>query len=40
MWHDMFAQQIPFAEKIIRTLLVYVLIALLLRATGKRGSPA
>ena len=37
MWHDMFAQQIPFAEKIIRTLLVYVLIALLLRATGKRG---
>jgi uncharacterized membrane protein YcaP (DUF421 family) len=37
MWHDMFAQQIPFAEKIIRTLLIYVLIALLLRATGKRG---
>jgi uncharacterized membrane protein YcaP (DUF421 family) len=37
MWHDMFAQQIPFAEKIIRTVLVYALIALLLRATGKRG---
>ncbi|PZS14163.1 MAG: DUF421 domain-containing protein [Pseudonocardiales bacterium] len=37
MWHDMFAQQIPFAEKVIRTALVYVLIALLLRATGKRG---
>jgi uncharacterized membrane protein YcaP (DUF421 family) len=37
MWHDMFAQQIPFAEKIIRTLVVYILIALLLRATGKRG---
>jgi uncharacterized membrane protein YcaP (DUF421 family) len=37
MWHDMFAEQIPFAEKIIRTLLVYILIALLLRATGKRG---
>ena len=37
MWHDMFAQQIPFAEKIIRTVLVYVLIAVLLRATGKRG---
>jgi len=37
MWHDMFAQQIPFAEKIIRTVLIYVLIAVLLRATGKRG---
>jgi uncharacterized membrane protein YcaP (DUF421 family) len=37
MWHDMFAQQIPFAEKIIRTALVYVLIAVLLRLTGKRG---
>jgi uncharacterized membrane protein YcaP (DUF421 family) len=37
MWHDMFAQQIPFAEKVIRTVLVYVLIAVLLRATGKRG---
>jgi uncharacterized membrane protein YcaP (DUF421 family) len=37
MWHDMFTQQIPFPEKIIRTVLVYVLIAVLLRATGKRG---
>lgn len=37
MWHDMFAQQIPFAEKIIRTVLIYILIAVLLRATGKRG---
>jgi uncharacterized membrane protein YcaP (DUF421 family) len=37
MWHDLFTLQIPFAEKIIRTLLIYVLIALLLRATGKRG---
>ncbi len=37
MWHDMFTQQIPFAEKVVRTLLVYILIALLLRATGKRG---
>jgi uncharacterized membrane protein YcaP (DUF421 family) len=33
----MFAQEIPFAEKIIRTILVYALIAVLLRATGKRG---
>lgn len=37
MWHDMFAQQIPYAEKIIRTVLVYALIVALLRATGKRG---
>lgn len=37
MWHDLFAQQIPFAEKIIRTVLIYVLIAVLLRVTGKRG---
>jgi uncharacterized membrane protein YcaP (DUF421 family) len=37
MWHDMFHLQIPFLEKIIRTVLVYVLIAVLLRATGKRG---
>ena len=37
MWHDMFAQQIPFAEKLLRTVVVYALIAVLLRATGKRG---
>ena len=37
MWHDMFAEQIPFAEKVLRTVLVYALIAILLRATGKRG---
>jgi uncharacterized membrane protein YcaP (DUF421 family) len=37
MWHDMFAQEIPFAEKLIRTVLIYALIAILLRATGKRG---
>jgi uncharacterized membrane protein YcaP (DUF421 family) len=37
MWHDMFTEQIPFAEKIIRTVLIYALIAVLLRATGKRG---
>ena len=37
MWHDMFAEQIPFAEKVLRTVTVYALIALLLRATGKRG---
>lgn len=37
MWHNMFAQEIPFAEKIIRTVLIYAVIAILLRATGKRG---
>ena len=37
MWHDMFAQEIPFAEKLIRTVVIYALIAVLLRATGKRG---
>jgi len=37
MWHDMFAQEIPFTEKLIRTILIYALIAVLLRATGKRG---
>lgn len=37
MWHAMFAEQIPFAEKIIRTVAVYALIALLFRLAGKRG---
>jgi uncharacterized membrane protein YcaP (DUF421 family) len=37
MWHAMFVEQIPFAEKILRTVLVYALIALLFRLTGKRG---
>ena len=37
MWHDMFAQEIPFADKLIRTVVIYALIAVLLRATGKRG---
>jgi uncharacterized membrane protein YcaP (DUF421 family) len=37
MWHDMFTQEIPFAEKLIRTVVIYALIAVLLRATGKRG---
>lgn len=37
MWHSMFVEQIPFAEKILRTIIVYALIALLFRLTGKRG---
>ena len=37
MWHAMFIEQIPYAEKVIRTVAVYVLITLLFRVTGKRG---
>jgi hypothetical protein len=37
MWHSMFAEQIPLAEKILRTVVVYGLIAVLFRLTGKRG---
>jgi hypothetical protein len=29
MWRAMFVEQIPLAEKILRTVLVYALIALL-----------
>lgn len=37
MWHDMFVEQIPLAEKILRTIIVYALLAVLFRLTGKRG---
>jgi hypothetical protein len=37
MWHAMFVEQIPVAEKILRTVIVYAFIALLFRVTGKRG---
>src|SRR3954470_2137593 len=37
MWHHMFVAQIPIAEKLLRTVLVYALVAVLIRATGKRG---
>ena len=37
MWHHLFAEQIPVAEKLLRTMLVYALVAVLIRATGKRG---
>ncbi len=36
MWHDIFAPEIPTLDKIIRTVLVYLLIAVLLRLAGKR----
>jgi uncharacterized membrane protein YcaP (DUF421 family) len=37
MWHSMMDVGIPYAEKAIRTVLVYVSILLLLRVVGKRG---
>ena len=37
MWHALFVEQISLAEKILRTVLVYALIALLFRVAGKRG---
>ena len=37
MWHHMFVAQIPIAEKVLRTVLVYALVATLMRVTGKRG---
>jgi uncharacterized membrane protein YcaP (DUF421 family) len=33
----MFVEHIPLAEKILRTVLIYALVAVLIRATGKRG---
>ena len=40
MWHTLFAEQIPFAEKIVRTVVVYALIAVLLRARASAGCRA
>ena len=37
MWHAMFVEQIPLIEKILRTVIVYALLAVLFRLTGKRG---
>ncbi|MEP6600076.1 MAG: DUF421 domain-containing protein [Actinomycetota bacterium] len=34
---EMFVEQIPLAEKILRTVVVYALIVVLFRLTGKRG---
>jgi uncharacterized membrane protein YcaP (DUF421 family) len=33
----MFAEQIPLAEKILRTVIVYALVTVIFRITGKRG---
>ena len=37
MWHAIFAEQIPFTEKILRTIIIYALLVVLFRLTGKRG---
>jgi uncharacterized membrane protein YcaP (DUF421 family) len=37
MWHAIFAEQIPFTEKILRTIIIYALLVVLFRVTGKRG---
>jgi uncharacterized membrane protein YcaP (DUF421 family) len=36
VWHAMFVQQIPLTEKVLRTVIVYALIVVLFRLTGKR----
>ncbi|MFD8982789.1 DUF421 domain-containing protein [Streptomyces sp. NPDC059564] len=37
MWHDLLVVEVPIAEKVIRTVAVYVLILVLFRLAGKRG---
>jgi uncharacterized membrane protein YcaP (DUF421 family) len=37
VWRDLFVIQIPVVEKIIRTIAVYFLLAVLFRGIGKRG---
>jgi uncharacterized membrane protein YcaP (DUF421 family) len=37
MWHAIFVEQISSWEKVLRTVLVYALIVVLIRVTGKRG---
>ena len=36
MMHSMFAEQIPLAEKILRTVIVYAFLAVVFRLVGKR----
>jgi uncharacterized membrane protein YcaP (DUF421 family) len=37
MWHTLFGFEIPVLEKILRTILVYALIVVIFRITGKRA---
>lgn len=36
VWHDMFSAQLPYAEKLLRTLVVYLFLVIILRLAGKR----
>lgn len=36
MWHAMFVIQVPIAEKVLRTVLVYSVVVVLFRLSGKR----
>ncbi len=40
MWHDLFVNQIPFLEKVFRTVAVYALILVIFRMIGKRSISA
>ena len=40
MWHRMFTEQIPFDEKVLRTVLVYAVVSVLIRLTGKAPDAA
>jgi uncharacterized membrane protein YcaP (DUF421 family) len=40
MWHDLVTMGIPLGEKIVRTVAVYVILAVLLRVAGKRDLAA
>lgn len=37
MWKDILVLQTPLAEKVVRAVLVYALILILIRVSGKRG---
>ncbi|GAB3171474.1 hypothetical protein [Streptomyces incanus] len=37
MWQELLTVQIPVVDKVLRTVLVYVVIVALFRFTGKRG---
>jgi uncharacterized membrane protein YcaP (DUF421 family) len=37
MWHDLFVVEVPVLEKVVRTVAVYAVLALLFRLAGKRG---
>lgn len=36
IWRDMFSVQLPYAEKLLRTLIVYLFLVIILRLAGKR----